>query len=45
MCNRLYKYVIKNKILYSKTFVFQSGFHSADHAIIQLVDQILESSD
>ena len=42
MYNRLYKYLIKNNILYSKQFGFQNG-HSADHAVVQLVDQIIES--
>ena len=42
MYNRLYKYLIKNNILYSKQFGFQNA-HSLDHAVIQLVDQVIES--
>ena len=40
--NRLYKYLIENDILYSKQFGFQNG-HSTDHAVLQAVDQIIES--
>ena len=36
------KYLIENDILYSKQFGFQNG-HSTDHAVVQLVDQIIES--
>ena len=42
MYNRLYQYVTENKILYPKQLGFQKGY-SAEHAIAQLVDQILES--
>ena len=42
MYNRLYLYLTENKILYPKQFGFQTG-HSTEHAIVQLVDQILES--
>ena len=42
MYNRLYQYLTENKISYSKQFGFQTG-HSTEHAILQLVDQILES--
>ena len=42
MYNRLYQYLTENKILYHKQFGFQTG-HSTEHAIVQLVDQILES--
>ena len=42
MYNRLYKYLIENNILYSKKFDFQNG-HSTDHAVVQLVGQIIES--
>ena len=42
MYNRLYQYLTENKILYHEQFGFQSG-HSIEHAIVQLVDQILES--
>ena len=41
MHNRLYQYLTENKILYPKQFGFQKG-HSTEHAIVQLVDQILE---
>ena len=41
MYNRLYKYLIESNILYSKQFDFQNS-HSNDHAVIQLVDQIIE---
>ena len=42
MYNRLYQYLTENKILYPKQFDFQTG-HSTEHAIVQLVDHILES--
>ena len=42
MCNCLYKYLIKNNILYSKQFGFQNN-HSTDHVVVQLVEQITES--
>ena len=42
MYNRLYQYLTENKILYHKQFGFQTG-HSTEHAIVQLVGQILES--
>ena len=42
MCNRLYQYLTENKILYPKQFGFQMG-DSTEHAIVQFVDQILES--
>ena len=41
-CHRLYQYLTENKVLYSKQFGFQTG-HSTEHAIVQLVDQILQS--
>ena len=44
MYNRSYKYLIENNILYSKQFDFRNG-HSTDHALVQLVDQITESSE
>ena len=44
MYNRLYQYLTENKILYHKQFGFQTG-HSTEHAIVQLVDQILESHE
>ena len=42
MNNRLYQYLTENKILYPKQFGFQTG-HSTEHAVVQMVDQILES--
>ena len=42
MYNRFYKYLCEEKQLYSKQFGFQKA-HSADHAIVHLVDQIYES--
>ena len=44
MYNRIYKYLLENKILYLKQFGFQFG-HSTDHAIIQSVNQIFEASE
>ena len=44
MCNCLYKYLTDNSILYKKQFGFQKG-HSTKHAIVQLVDQIRNSSE
>ena len=41
MYNRLYKFLIENKILYQKQFGFQNA-HSTEHAILQLVNQITE---
>ena len=42
MCNRLYKYLTENNLLYCKQFRFQKG-HSPEHAILQLVEQINQS--
>ena len=42
MYNHLYQYLTENQILYPKQYGFQMG-HLTEHAIIQLVDQILES--
>ena len=42
MYNWLHKYSCEKKLLYSKQFGLQKG-HSADHAIVHLVDQIYES--
>ena len=42
MYNRLYKYLITEKVLYSKEFGFQTGL-STEHAIVKLVDQIFKS--
>ena len=44
MYYRLYKHLSNSKILYPKQFGFQKG-HLTDHALLQLVDQILESSE
>ena len=40
MHNRLYSYLVNEKILYSKQFGFQKG-HSADYAIAQLADKFI----
>ena len=42
MHNCLYQYLTENQILYPKQFGFKTG-QSIEHAIVQLVDQILES--
>ena len=42
MYNRLYSYLVNEKILYPKQFDFQKG-QSTEHAIAQLADQIHES--
>ena len=42
MYNRLYQYLTENKTFYPKEFGFQTG-HSTEHAIVQLVDKIIES--
>ena len=42
MYNCLYQDLTENKILYPKQFGFQTRY-STEHAIVQLVDQILES--
>lgn len=42
MYNRLYTFLCKHNILYKKQFGFQAG-HSTDHAIIHLVNEILQS--
>ena len=42
MHNRLYSYLVNEKILYSKQFGFQKG-DSTEHVIAQLADQIHES--
>ena len=42
MCNRLFKYLTTNEILYKKQFGFQEG-HSTEHAIMQLIDNINNS--
>ena len=40
--NHFHKYVLENTVLYPKQFGFEVGY-SADHAIIQLDDQIFEA--
>ena len=40
--NRIYRYLLENKILYPKQFGFQFG-HLTDPTVIQLVDQIFEA--
>ena len=40
MHNRLYSYLVNEKILYSKQFGFQKG-HSTDYAIAQLADKFI----
>ena len=42
MYKRLYNHLSENQILYSKQFGFQRG-HSTEHAIMQLIDQIISS--
>ena len=42
MCNRLYKFIVENNILYQKQFGFQNA-HSIEHAILQLVNQVTET--
>ena len=42
MCNRFYKHLSDNNILYRKQFGFQEK-HSTKHVIMQLVDQISSS--
>ena len=42
MFKRLYNQLSENLMLYSKQFGFQRG-HSAEHAIMQLIDQIISS--
>ena len=42
MYNRLYKHFVENNILYQKQFEFQNA-HSAEHATLQLVNQITEA--
>ena len=39
MYNRLYEYLTKNDILYTKQFGFRSN-HSTDHAVVSLVNDI-----
>ena len=42
MYNRLYKYLSGNNYLYEKQFGFQAA-HSTEHAVIQLISQILQA--
>ena len=42
MCNRVYKYLQENRILYFHQFGFQVR-HSTEHAIIQLSDKLSEN--
>ena len=42
MYNRLYRFLLENKILYQKQFGFQNA-HSTEPAILQLVNQITEA--
>ena len=42
MYNKLYGYLLKNKILYNKQFGFQKS-NSTEHAIMQLSDQLYDS--
>ena len=39
MCNRLFKYLTANEVLYKKQFGFRA-VNSTEHAIIKLIDQI-----
>ena len=42
MYNRVYEFLIKNKILYEKLFRFQTA-HLTEHAILELVNSISDS--
>lgn len=42
MHDHFYKYLLDDKILYSKQFVLQKG-HATGQAIVHIVDQIYES--
>ena len=42
MCNRLYKYLLQNNLFYEKQFGFQAS-NSTEHAVIQLISQILDA--
>ena len=42
MCNRLYKYLTENNLLYCKQIGFQKD-SSPEHAILQVVEQINQS--
>ena len=44
MCNRLFKYLSENSILYKKQFGFQTS-PSTEHAILLLVNQLYQSFD
>ena len=42
MCNRLYKYLTKNNLLYCKQFGFQKRY-SPEHAVLEVVERINQS--
>ena len=42
MYNRLYKYLLQNNLFYEKQFGFQAS-NSTEHAVIQLISQILDA--
>ena len=42
MYNRLYNYFTENSFLLNKQFGFRAG-HSAEHALLELIDQIYDS--
>ena len=44
MYNRLYKYLLQNNLFYEKQFGFQAS-NSTEHAVIQLISQILDAFD
>ena len=44
MCNRLFKYLSENSILYEKQFDFQTSY-STEHAILLLLNQLYQSFD
>ena len=44
MYNRVCNFLIENNLLYEKQFGFQA-FHSTDHAIIELTNEIYSNSN
>ena len=42
MYNRLYRYLLQNNLFYEKRFGFQAS-NSTEHAVIQLINQILDA--
>ena len=44
MYNKLYSYLTENNILFNKQFGFRAG-HSTEHALLELVDQISNTSN